>query len=206
MKNYCTQNNGICETCSLVSYNKDCKNNKLYTVEDLALRAGFDNNDILDCPEWVANLIIDHNRIPMLEQTISKLKSLMKDVVNGEYSKLSPETLLVLMGLDEQPEIEDNVIDIRVSYHSATTGELANLLLSHCGDYAGKFQDEAYKLLSCSGELMGNEWADIMFDRQRKVYAVWAEDALTCFNAKTKYMELRQSDCPKAFKEMEDQF
>lgn len=28
-KTYCTQNNGDCETCSLVSYNKDCKNKPL---------------------------------------------------------------------------------------------------------------------------------------------------------------------------------
>jgi len=28
VKTYCTQNDGDCETCSLVSYDKDCKNNK----------------------------------------------------------------------------------------------------------------------------------------------------------------------------------
>lgn len=27
MKEYCTQNNGDCETCSLVNYGLDCKNN-----------------------------------------------------------------------------------------------------------------------------------------------------------------------------------
>lgn len=27
MKPYCTQNNGDCTTCSLVNYNRDCKNN-----------------------------------------------------------------------------------------------------------------------------------------------------------------------------------
>jgi hypothetical protein len=27
MKPYCTQNNGDCPTCSLVSYNRDCHNN-----------------------------------------------------------------------------------------------------------------------------------------------------------------------------------
>lgn len=26
MKSYCTQNNGDCETCSLVNYGRDCKN------------------------------------------------------------------------------------------------------------------------------------------------------------------------------------
>lgn len=30
MKSYCTQNNGDCSTCSLVSYNRDCQNNPLH--------------------------------------------------------------------------------------------------------------------------------------------------------------------------------
>jgi len=30
MKEYCTQNNGDCSTCSLVSYNKDCHNNPIH--------------------------------------------------------------------------------------------------------------------------------------------------------------------------------
>jgi len=30
MKNYCTQNNGDCSTCSLVNYNRDCRNNPIW--------------------------------------------------------------------------------------------------------------------------------------------------------------------------------
>lgn len=30
MKSYCTQNNGDCSTCSLVSYGRDCQNNPLW--------------------------------------------------------------------------------------------------------------------------------------------------------------------------------
>jgi hypothetical protein len=30
MKPYCTQNNGNCKTCSLVSYNRDCQNNPIH--------------------------------------------------------------------------------------------------------------------------------------------------------------------------------
>lgn len=30
MKSYCTQNNGDCTTCSLVSYNKDCMNTRIW--------------------------------------------------------------------------------------------------------------------------------------------------------------------------------
>lgn len=29
-KEYCTQNNGDCTTCSLVSYNRDCQNNPIW--------------------------------------------------------------------------------------------------------------------------------------------------------------------------------
>lgn len=29
-KPYCTQNNGDCSTCSLVSYNRDCQNNPIH--------------------------------------------------------------------------------------------------------------------------------------------------------------------------------
>lgn len=29
MKNYCTQNDGDCKSCSLSSYSKDCENNKI---------------------------------------------------------------------------------------------------------------------------------------------------------------------------------
>lgn len=29
MKSYCTQNDGICESCSLSSYDKDCKNKQI---------------------------------------------------------------------------------------------------------------------------------------------------------------------------------
>mgnify|MGYP005857732625 CR=1 FL=1 len=33
---YCTQNQGDCATCSLVSYGKDCRNNRLLTLGDVA--------------------------------------------------------------------------------------------------------------------------------------------------------------------------
>jgi len=29
MKPYCTQNNGDCSSCSLVNYNRDCRNNPI---------------------------------------------------------------------------------------------------------------------------------------------------------------------------------
>jgi len=30
IKPYCTQNNGDCSSCSLVSYNRDCQNNPIH--------------------------------------------------------------------------------------------------------------------------------------------------------------------------------
>lgn len=33
MKSYCTQNDGKCETCSLVNYGRDCRNEPVATVE-----------------------------------------------------------------------------------------------------------------------------------------------------------------------------
>jgi hypothetical protein len=34
MKEYCTQNNEDCETCSLSNYNRDCQNNKINNSDD----------------------------------------------------------------------------------------------------------------------------------------------------------------------------
>lgn len=89
-----------------------------------------------------------------------------------------------------------------------TTGTLANqMILTHCGDYAGEFQQEAFDLLNEVEDIKdfeGNEWCDIMFDREGNVYAIWAEDALTCWNADAKYIELEKEDCPNAFAGMEE--
>jgi len=35
-KDYCTQNEGDCQTCSLVNYGRDCQNNPLSKKEDTA--------------------------------------------------------------------------------------------------------------------------------------------------------------------------
>lgn len=79
------------------------------------------------------------------------------------------------------------------------------MILDHCGDYAGEFQQEAFDLLSevCDfPEFEGNQWCDIMYDMEGNVYAVWAEDALTCWNADAKYIQLDREDCPRAFENM----
>ena len=89
---------------------------------------------------------------------------------------------------------------------TTTTGDIASQkVLDHAGDYAGKYQQEAFDLLSeleDVPEFEGNHWSDIMFDKEGKVYAIWAEDALTCWGADAMYVELDYNDCPEAFNEM----
>jgi hypothetical protein len=89
-----------------------------------------------------------------------------------------------------------------------TTGTISSqMILNYCGDYAGRFQDEAFDLLSSVTDLPEfekNQWCDIMFDRDGDVYAIWAEDALTCQNADAKYIQLDIEDCPNAFKKMNE--
>lgn len=89
-----------------------------------------------------------------------------------------------------------------------TTGTIASqMILDHCGDYAGKFQDKAFDLLSKVTDLpefAQNHWCDIMFDSDGDVYAIWAEDALTCYNADAKYIQLDKEDCPEAFQGMRE--
>lgn len=91
-----------------------------------------------------------------------------------------------------------------------TTGDISSqMILTHCGDYAGRFLSEAFNIFQ---ELWGAEinkwygiiWMDIMFDREGRVYAIWAEDALTCQNAWCYYIELDEEDCPEAFAGMRE--
>jgi len=92
--------------------------------------------------------------------------------------------------------------------NETTTGDVSNqMILNHCGDYAGKFQDESYELLSkvtYLPEFINNHWADIMFDKKGNVYAIWAKDSLTCHNVEAKYIQLDNADCEKAFAEMNE--
>jgi hypothetical protein len=84
-----------------------------------------------------------------------------------------------------------------------TAGTITSqMILANCGDHGGWFQDKAFDLLSRVTTLPDfemNNWADIMYDREGNVYAIWAEDALTCYNADAKYIQLDETDCPEAF-------
>lgn len=91
-----------------------------------------------------------------------------------------------------------------------TTGQLSSqMILNHCGDYAGRFQDQAYEIFQeiWDSEINSwdtNQWMDIMYDRDGNVYAIWAEDALTCQDAWCFYIQLDREDCEEAFENLEE--
>jgi hypothetical protein len=52
-------------------------------------------------------------------------------------------------------------------------------ILHECGEYAGYYQEEAYKALGLENELEIDEWCDIMSDDKGNQYAIFAEGELT---------------------------
>jgi len=94
---------------------------------------------------------------------------------------------------------DSKVIDVKIT----TTGNLFNHtgILQYAGDYAGKYQQEAYDLLNLKVELKENEWCDIMHDEKGNCFAVYAEDELTCQNADCLYLKMEVSDCEQAYNE-----
>lgn len=92
-----------------------------------------------------------------------------------------------------------------------TTGFLANhMILTECGECAGDYQREALDFINKYNdekiELINHHWVDVMFDQYHKVYAIYAEDALTCYDAKVLYIELEKKDCSSAFEDMQRKF
>jgi len=91
--------------------------------------------------------------------------------------------------------------------NETTTGSLFNHtgILNHAGDFAGKYQEQAFDIFAKYGiareTLSDNEWLDIMHDNKGKCYAIYAEDSLTCQNAFCAYIEIDESDCEQAYNE-----
>lgn len=78
-----------------------------------------------------------------------------------------------------------------------TTGDLSSsIILDHAGEYAGEYQSDAYVMLNVQHELVGEMWCDIMIDKKGNCYAVYAEGALTCHDAKVLYAKLCPEDYP----------
>lgn len=88
-----------------------------------------------------------------------------------------------------------------------TTGVISSkMILYSCGDM-GEFGSEAFNVLSQvtnMHEYKENEWADLMYNGRGEVFAIWAEDGLTCQNADAIYIQLDEADCPEAFRSMNE--
>lgn len=98
---------------------------------------------------------------------------------------------------------------MKTTIETTTAAIASQMILEHCGDYAGEFQNEAYELLNQVTDLPeyfeNEQWADIMFDRQGNVYAIFADGALTS-DSPAMYIEIEQEDCPEAFDAMYSKF
>lgn len=94
-----------------------------------------------------------------------------------------------------------------------TTGSLFNHtgILTHAGDYAGKYQEEAIELINQAKieaedtnfppENAPEFWADIMMNEGTGVlYAVWADGPLTSYSH-CEYVEINENDCERAYKD-----
>lgn len=90
--------------------------------------------------------------------------------------------------------------------NNTTTGDLFNHtgLLNYVGDYAGKYQQEAFDLITAGEEFMWTDesWADIMYNNKGICFAVLAEGELTSNNSECYYAEIDVNDCPNAFADM----
>ena len=114
------------------------------------------------------------------------------------FTNIVEQALLLYLEQEQKPKTMKN-------YQATTTGAMG-MKLQSCGDYAGKFQEEALRLLDIKEELKGKEWADIMYDRSTNiVYAVWADDELTSFDKKLHCLRLKYDLCPDAFDGMKEQ-
>ena len=92
---------------------------------------------------------------------------------------------------------------------TTTTGSLFNHtgILTHAGDYAERFRDEAINILEkisdredeiFDGSSYG--WADIMINENSgKIYAVWGNDMLTAQNGLVEYTEMEREDNPDVY-------
>lgn len=82
-----------------------------------------------------------------------------------------------------------------------TTGSLFNHtgILQHAGDYAGRYQEEAFELLKDSDfKYDENSWGDIMHDKKGVCYAVIANGELNSFDSDCYYAQIDSDDCEHA--------
>lgn len=84
MKEYCTQNNGHCETCSLVNYGRDCRNNPL-TIKVRGNKTQRTKSCLTTCEAYEYNLLPDEiieictaKQLAMICKHIANQKALLK--------------------------------------------------------------------------------------------------------------------------------
>lgn len=77
-------------------------------------------------------------------------------------------------------------------------------ILTHVGDYAGKYMQEAIELIieakiecddtNCVPTNCPGMWADIMMNSSGEVFAVWADGELTCGQNHCEYVKITDHD------------
>jgi hypothetical protein len=77
LKEYCTQNNNICYTCSLTNYKKDCKNKSITDLDILI------SNSIEHLEEMNKVKVSDISNIAELQENLKERNYNTK--LNGDY-------------------------------------------------------------------------------------------------------------------------
>ncbi|WP_319477017.1 hypothetical protein [Marispirochaeta aestuarii] len=84
MKDYCTQNDGDCRTCSMTSYGRDCMNNPLNDRIEYVITEGSCNGEEQQFSEFVKRLHPDWN----VSVDVAYMGGLF---VNGERAEDQPD-------------------------------------------------------------------------------------------------------------------
>lgn len=73
-----------------------------------------------------------------------------------------------------------------------------------CGAVIGKYFYDAYYFLQPLLNLPrpNGQWADMMYDKDKNIYAIWGEDRFGSDAGKITYIQIEEKDCPRAFTEM----
>jgi hypothetical protein len=104
MKTYCTQNDGKCETCSLVNYGRDCRNNQLSKGIDKSGLCGSERDlaDMLDeclregnLPVAIKALQMAGDAFPLRHEYLVALGEMMVSGVAEEPITPAEETISI---------------------------------------------------------------------------------------------------------------
>lgn len=85
MKNYCTQNEGQCTTCSLVNYNRDCRNNPVDDFMDAVTHTEELNAVIKGAKEAIERIEQYKNVLLEDKQTLFKIAEALQKVSDTRH-------------------------------------------------------------------------------------------------------------------------